>query len=52
MWEKERAGRIGVEWYYTGHQRLEDNPYRSRSVAYVSIGFLIERRLGPIRLFL
>ena len=27
MWEKEDVGRIGVEVYYTGRQRLEVNPY-------------------------
>jgi len=52
MWEKEKAGRIGLECYYTGRQRLEENPYRSVSRPYVSVGFLAERRIGPIRLFL
>jgi outer membrane receptor for ferrienterochelin and colicins len=50
-WEKERAGRIGVESYYTGHQRLEDNPYRSESKAYVLFGFLAEHSFGRFRLF-
>src|SRR4051794_3888648 len=27
MWEREERGRIGVEAYFTGQQRLEDNPY-------------------------
>ena len=31
MWEKENTGRLGIEWYYTGAQRLEQNPYRERS---------------------
>ena len=52
MWEKEKAWRIGVETYYTGRQRLEQNPYRSASEPYVSVGFLVERRFGPIRAFL
>lgn len=52
MWEKEKAGRIGLECYYTGLQSLEENPYRGVSRPYVSIGFLAERRFGPIRLFL
>jgi outer membrane receptor for ferrienterochelin and colicins len=26
MWEREDRGRIGVEAYFTGRQRLEDNP--------------------------
>jgi outer membrane receptor for ferrienterochelin and colicins len=29
MWEAEDVGRFGVEWYYTGRQRLEENPYRA-----------------------
>ncbi len=51
MWEKEKSGRIGVESYYTGHQRLEENPYRNESLPYVLFGFLAERKLGPARLF-
>ncbi len=31
MWEKEDVGRIGVEVYYTGRQRLEDNPYATKA---------------------
>ena len=30
-WEWEGAGRIGVEWFLTGTQRLEANPYRTES---------------------
>src|SRR5262245_58635738 len=51
MWEKEHRGRIGVEAYFTGVQRLEDNPYRSQSEPYVLFGGLIERRFGRVRLF-
>jgi len=51
MWEKEKAGRIGVESYYTGQQRLEDNPYRSESKSYVLFGFLAERSFSHFRLF-
>ncbi len=51
MWEKEKAGRIGIESYYTGHQRLEDNPFRSESKAYVLFGFLAEHTFGHFRLF-
>ena len=51
MWEKE-SGRVGLESYYTGRQRLEQNPYRSESKPYVLFGFLIERKVGPVRLFL
>ncbi len=51
MWEKEDVARVGVECYYTGRQRLEENPYRSVSRPYISVGFLAERRLGPVRVF-
>jgi iron complex outermembrane receptor protein len=52
MWEKSDIWRIGAECYYTGRQRLEENPYRSESEPYVLVGFLAERRFGPFRLFL
>lgn len=51
-WEKEKIARIGLECYYTGRQRLEENPYRSLSQPYIIAGFLVERRFGPIRAFL
>src|SRR5262245_1652455 len=51
MWEKKGVARIGVECYYTGRQRLEENPYRSFSEPYVSVGLLAERRIGPVRVF-
>ncbi len=52
MWEDEDRGRIGVELFYTGRQRLEDNPYRDSSVPYWIVGLLAERRFGVIRLFI
>jgi outer membrane receptor for ferrienterochelin and colicins len=52
MWEKEDVGRVGVEFYYTGRQELDDDPYRTRSRPYVEIGFLGEIVVGPARLFL
>jgi iron complex outermembrane receptor protein len=52
MWERENAGRVGVEVYYTGTQRLEENPFRAESVPYVIIGLLAERQLGRVRLFI
>jgi iron complex outermembrane receptor protein len=52
MWEREDVGRVGVEWYYTGVQRLEENPYRDRSESYVVMGLLAERQLGRFRLFI
>ena len=51
-WERAERGRIGVEAYFTGQQRLEDNPYRSQSEGYVLFGGLVERRFGRVRLFI
>ena len=44
-------GRVGLEVYYTGRQRLEDNTYRETGDSYVIVGLLVERRVGPLRLF-
>jgi iron complex outermembrane receptor protein len=51
MWEKE-IGRVGVEIYYTGTQRLEVNPYAAESEPYLILGLLAERQIGPLRLFI
>jgi len=52
MWEHEQRGRVGIEAYFTGPQRVEDNPYRSESEGYVLFGGLVERRFGRVRLFI
>jgi iron complex outermembrane receptor protein len=44
-------GRIGVEAYFTGRQDLDDDPYRTRSRPHFIVGFLIDRRFGPFRVF-
>ena len=51
-WEHEAWGRVGLEVYYTGPQRLEVNPYRAVSAPYVIVGALVEKRIGRARLFL
>jgi outer membrane receptor for ferrienterochelin and colicins len=51
MWEEHDRGRIGVEFYYTGRQRLEDDRFRTRSRHYLDIGLLGEIVLGTVRLF-
>lgn len=51
MSESDDIGRVGVEVYFTGRQRLEVNPYRAQSEPYVILGVLAERRLGAVRLF-
>ena len=51
-WEVADVWRIGVEWYYTGPQRLEANPYRTESAAYSLFGVLASRRVGRMLLFI
>ena len=51
MWERADRGRIGVECYLTGRQRLEDNPYATESAPYLLFGGLVERRFGRLRVF-
>jgi len=51
MAESEERGRIGLEIYFTGRQRLEANPYRTSSEPYVIIGLLAERRWGRLSVF-
>ena len=51
MWEDEAWGRAGLEVYFTGRQRLEVNPFRDTSEAYVIVGLLAEKRLGGVRVF-
>lgn len=52
MWEEHGRGRLGVEAYYTGKQRLEDNPFRDSSRPYLELGLLGEIVLGRASLFL
>ena len=53
MWEKESIGRVGLEYYYTGEQRLEYNPFRNFSVPYFLVGAMAERRVAThLKLFI
>jgi iron complex outermembrane receptor protein len=53
MWEKEGKARFGVECYYTGEQRLENNPYRDISRPYVIFGAMGERKIAThVKLFI
>ncbi|HEY0672807.1 MAG TPA: TonB-dependent receptor [Longimicrobiales bacterium] len=51
-WEQEGHGRIGLEFYFTGRQEVDENPYRTSSRPYTIVGFLVERRIGRARVFL
>ena len=52
MWEREEIGRVGLELYYTGAQRLEANPFGDRSEPYVIAGLLAEKQFGRVRVFI
>lgn len=51
VWEHQR-GRVGLETFFTGSQRLDDNPYRGESPSYLIVGVLVEQAVGPFRMFL
>src|SRR5687768_9269894 len=50
-YESEGRMRAGMEFYYTGPQRLDDDPYRERSKPFLYIGVLVERAFGSAKLF-
>jgi iron complex outermembrane receptor protein len=50
-WERPSTWRVGLEWYYTGAQRLEADPYRDQSRPYAVFGALVLRKIGRYRLF-
>jgi iron complex outermembrane receptor protein len=50
-WEMEH-GRIGLEGAWSGRQPLDENPYRTESPGFVTFGFLVQRRFGPLTAFL
>ncbi len=49
--EDEDVGRVVLEWFYTGRQRLEANPFRDHSVPFTMVGLLAERAFGTLRVF-
>jgi iron complex outermembrane receptor protein len=51
-WEFGEGWRLGIEWYHTGSQRLEANPFRNASEPYSVFGVLASRRLGLAMLFI
>ena len=46
--EKEATSRLGFEFFYTGRQSLDQNPYRRQSRAYAVIGLLGEQTFNTI----
>ncbi len=49
--EDESGTRVGVEVFYTGRQALEDDPYRTVSAPYTTVGVLAEQQVGRATLF-
>jgi iron complex outermembrane receptor protein len=50
-WEEESGSRVGLEYYYTGRQPLDDNPFRTTGKPYSLLGLLVQKRVGPALLF-
>jgi len=48
----EEAWHFGAEWYYTGRQRLEANPFRDESAPYQLFGLLATHRVGRAVLYI
>ena len=52
MWERHGEFRLGLEMYYTGEQRVEDNPFRTEGDPYLDVGILGEITLGRASWFI
>jgi outer membrane receptor for ferrienterochelin and colicins len=48
MFERPGVYRVGIEAFYYGTQRLDDDPYRAESKPYVHGGLLAMRTFGPV----
>ena len=51
LFEDEDRGRLGLEFGYTGSQKLYDNPYRTEGSSYIEINALAEIKLGKVAVF-
>lgn len=52
-WEEDESGtRVGLEIFYAGRQALDDDPYRTESRPYATVGLLATRRVGRAQLYL
>ena len=52
IWEVEGRGRIGIEAFYTGSQRLDGDPFRTASRPFVQLGLSGELKFGPASVFI
>jgi outer membrane receptor for ferrienterochelin and colicins len=51
LWEIRQGVRLGVEFFYTGRQQIDDSPYRTRSEPYLLWGAVAEWRVGRARIY-
>jgi iron complex outermembrane receptor protein len=51
LWSITERVRLGVEFFYTGRQQLDESPYRHESVPYLMWGAVAEWRVGRARLY-
>jgi iron complex outermembrane receptor protein len=51
LWSIKERLRLGLEFFYTGRQLLDESPYRDRSEPYLLWGAVAEWRVGRARLF-
>ena len=52
LWSITERIRLGVEFFYTGKQQIDESPFRSESEPYLLWGAVAEWRVGPARLFI
>ena len=52
MWEQHGNFRVGFEAYYTGPQRLDNNPYLDESKPYWHLGLMGEITMGRFSWFI
>lgn len=50
--DEEDGFKAGIESYYIGEQRVQDDPFRSTTPSYWLCGALIEKAFGVVHLFL
>ncbi len=51
-WEEDEAGaRVALEVFYTGRQRVEDDPYRTFTPGFATVELLAAQRFGRLELF-
>ncbi len=52
LWSITERIRLGVEFFYTGKQQVDESPFRSESEPYLLWGAVAEWRVGRARLFI